>query len=160
MLSFEAQFDGKLALVWIDNTTITGSPSPQAIIDHLSASFSPKQREAIRRLSNVEQLSSECGSNFRSISKCFGGIVFNNIPKAGGAVDYALLADQAMYLINVLNQQSNEQQRIFPLQWAIDKARWLSFATNQLISPGYHRTSNWRFVPNPTGVDIYTSICL
>lgn len=86
VLSLDTQFKGTLPLVWADNTTKVGNPTPQAVTDHISANFNTKQRAAVRKLSSVEGFINECPSNFNGFSPCFLGIVFESIPELGGSV--------------------------------------------------------------------------
>ena len=108
-------------MVWADNTTTAANPTPQAIIDRIAINFNSKQRAAIQQVATANDLPVACPRNFVGFSQCYAGISFNSVPGAGGAVDYTLLVDNGLAEIDVEDQKSDYQQRVLPMQWAIDK---------------------------------------
>ena len=125
MLSFEDNFDGKLALVWIDNTTTPANPTPRAIIDRLAVNFNAYQRSAVQELAAADGLRDECQQNWSGTSPCYAAIWFNNVQAGSGAIDYTLLVDEGLGdTIDVDGQKSDYQKRVLPIQWAIDKVQF------------------------------------
>lgn len=93
-------------------------------MDNLASSFSPAQRQAIRKAENAAQIPSLCPQNFNLYSQCFAAVSFFNIPSEGSTpINYTLYADAGLTYINVEKHTSDFETRILPLQWAIDKVR-------------------------------------
>ncbi|TFY63698.1 hypothetical protein EVJ58_g3098 [Rhodofomes roseus] len=111
------QYDGSIALVWADSTDGTGSPSAQEIMSHIASGFNSRQSE-----------------NFNGFSECYAAVVFNNLPSNSStspssanasalqAYNYTIRADSGLYYINVAKHTSSYEERVLPLQWAIDSA--------------------------------------
>ncbi|KAJ8084935.1 hypothetical protein PM082_003712 [Marasmius tenuissimus] len=120
------QYDHKLSLIWVDATNGQSSPTPREIMDRITVNFTDSQKNAVRQLQHPGDVPAACPSNFNLFSECYAGIVFNDIPPAGNGsyarpVNYTIRADGGLYRIDV-NHNSDFEKRIFPLQWAIDKA--------------------------------------
>ncbi|KAF9260869.1 P-loop containing nucleoside triphosphate hydrolase protein [Marasmius fiardii PR-910] len=120
------QFDEKLALIWVDATNQSGSPTPSDIMARVTQKFTPLQKNAVRQVRSPSDIPAICPQNFNLFSECFAGIVFQDIPSVGNAdftrpVNYTIRADGGLFLIDV-NHNSDFEKRILPLQWAIDKA--------------------------------------
>ena len=124
VFSLQSQFEVPLVLLWTDATDGTSSPSPSQIISNISSLLTPTQRQYVRQLSNVSDFANTCPQNFAGFSQCFAAVVFYDIPANGSAtrpVNYTIKADAGLSYINVKKHTSHYEQRILPLQWAIDK---------------------------------------
>lgn len=121
--NFTDIYDGS-TLVWADGTNGTGSPTPQAIMDRISLGFSEQQRNGLRKASSPADIPFACPQNFNLRSNCYGAIAFNDIPSPtdGRAINYTIRADGGLVFIDVIHHTSDYEERLFPLQWAIDKA--------------------------------------
>ncbi|KAF9444036.1 P-loop containing nucleoside triphosphate hydrolase protein [Macrolepiota fuliginosa MF-IS2] len=117
-------FDGSAALIWADGTNGTSNPTPQAIIAHITSGFSEKQLNGVRRVDSVSQIPLACPQNFNLRSTCFAAVAFNDIPSPneGRPINYTIRADAGLAFIDVEKHTSDYELRLFPLQWAIDKA--------------------------------------
>ncbi|KAF9045107.1 hypothetical protein BJ165DRAFT_1346335 [Panaeolus papilionaceus] len=123
--SLERQFDASTSLIWADGTNGSSNPTPQAIIDHITSNFAPHQLAAVRKLDNPADIPKTCPQNFNFFSECFAALAFYDIPgsnSSGRAVNYTIFADAGLSSIDVVKHTSDFEERIFPLQWAIDKA--------------------------------------
>jgi ATP-binding cassette subfamily A (ABC1) protein 3 len=136
--SLSSQFDAKTALIWADGTNSSlGASSPTAaqIIEHITASFTPSQRAAVRQISDPANIPAQCPQNFNLFSSCFAAVAFYDIPGpsatnatsggsgAGRSVNYTISADSGLQFIDVVNHKSDFEKRVLPLQWAIDQVR-------------------------------------
>ncbi|KAH9934058.1 P-loop containing nucleoside triphosphate hydrolase protein [Epithele typhae] len=118
-------YDGKLALLWADGTNGTGSPSAQEIINTVTRGFSSRQLAGVRKLDAVDDIPSACPQNFNLFSECFAAVAFNELPAASdtvGSINYTLRADAGLFHIDVTKHNSDYEQRLLPLQWAVDSA--------------------------------------
>lgn len=125
ILSLRTQFDGSSPLIWADGTDGTSSPSPTAVMAHITASFSSKQLSGVRKVASPSDIPSQCPQNFNLLSECFAAVAFNDIPANGSAarpVNYTIRADAGLGHIDVIKHTSDFELRILPLQWAIDQA--------------------------------------
>jgi ATP-binding cassette subfamily A (ABC1) protein 3 len=136
--SLSSQFDAKTALIWADGTNSSlGASSPTAaqIIEHITASFTPSQRAAVRQISDPANIPAQCPQNFNLFSSCFAAVAFYDIPGpsatnatsggsgVGRSVNYTISADSGLQFIDVVNHKSDFEKRVLPLQWAIDQVR-------------------------------------
>jgi ATP-binding cassette, subfamily A (ABC1), member 3 len=129
VFSLKDQFDGSTAFIWADGTDGTGFPSPQDIMNHITADFSPRQLSAIHKVDSPDDIPSRCPQNFNLFSECFAGIAFNSIPSKTNAsipLNYTIRADGGLFHIDVVRHTSDYEKRILPLQWAIDEVRCVS----------------------------------
>ncbi|KAI0947262.1 hypothetical protein AcV7_009727 [Taiwanofungus camphoratus] len=122
------KFDGTLTLVWADATNGTGSPSADDIMAHVTSGFSPNQLNAVKKVDSPDDVPATCPENWNGYSACFGAIVFNSLPTssnnitAARSVNYTIRADEGLYYINVVKHTSGYEERVMPLQWAVDSA--------------------------------------
>ena len=127
--SLASAYDGKLALVWADGTNGTGShPSAEEIIAHVTRGFTGRQLGGVRRLADPSAIPGACPQNFNLFSECFAAVAFNSLPGPGGALplNYTLRADAGLFHVDVAKHRSDYEQRLLPLQWAIDSVRGAS----------------------------------
>ncbi|KAL6298600.1 hypothetical protein BKA93DRAFT_743844 [Sparassis latifolia] len=121
-------YDGSMALVWADGMNGTGTPTADDIMALVTRGFSSEQLGGVRKLASPSDLAAACPENFNLFSLCFAGISFNSLPFAGGgaaeaqAINYTLRADGGLYYINVVKHTSSYEERVMPLQWAVDSA--------------------------------------
>ncbi|XP_006453888.1 hypothetical protein AGABI2DRAFT_196444 [Agaricus bisporus var. bisporus H97] len=117
-------FDGSERLVWADGTNGASNPSPQAIMDRITSGFSDKQLSAVTKVSSVEDIPFSCPQNFNLRSTCYAALAFNDIPSPseGRSINYTIRADGGLVHIDVVKHISDFEERLLPLQWAVDKA--------------------------------------
>lgn len=127
------EYDGSLALVWADSTNGTGIPSAQDIISHITSGFSSKQLGKLKQVAIADDIPPACPENFNGFSECYAAVVFETLPgnssttSSGNlttlpAFNYTIRADSGLYYVNVVKHTSSYEQRVLPLQWAIDSA--------------------------------------
>ncbi|KAJ4470921.1 hypothetical protein J3R30DRAFT_3710877 [Lentinula aciculospora] len=119
------RFDGSITLVWADgtNSLSTSGITPEDIISHISSNFSDTQRNAIQKVASPSDIPSQCPQNFNLFSECFAAVAFFDIPAPGaGPINYTIQADGGLVHIDVVRHTSDFEERILPLQWAIDQA--------------------------------------
>ena len=124
--SLASAYDGKLALVWADGTNGTGTnPSAEEIIARITRGFSSRQLAGVRRLESPGAIPAACPQNFNLFSECFAAVAFNSLPGPDGALplNYTLRADAGLFHVDVVKHSSDYEQRLLPLQWAIDSVR-------------------------------------
>lgn len=115
------EFDGSAVLVWVDLANGT-SPSPTDIMSIVTRDFSERQLSAVRRVDSVQELAAECRPNFNGFSQCFAGLEFNGL-LPGNGINYTIRADAGLLFIDVENN-SDFEIRLLPLQMAVDKVGW------------------------------------
>ncbi|KAF8640810.1 hypothetical protein AX17_000459 [Amanita inopinata Kibby_2008] len=123
--TLQSQLNDSLALIWADATDGTSSPTPSDIISRITSSFTDKQRRLVKQVSNASDIPLECPQNFNYFSECFAAVVFHDIPaprSSTKSVNYTIRADAGLSFIDVHRHTSHYEQRILPLQWAIDQA--------------------------------------
>jgi hypothetical protein len=157
-----SKYDGA-PLYWTDessanpNATLTAS----AIIDRVIRDFSPSQRRRVRRAESVDAILAACPQNFNGFSECYAAVVFAALGDGPGAVNYTLRADGGLYHINVEGGKSDYEQRVMPLQFAIDQvgislaSPWV-FLLIQAHS-GYHRASDRRRGGHSAGMAVHAA---
>ncbi|KDR85825.1 hypothetical protein GALMADRAFT_274642 [Galerina marginata CBS 339.88] len=122
---FQKQFDGKTSLLWVDMTQRAANPPPALIIAELTSGFTTEQLSAVKRVEDPKDIIAECRQNFNGFSQCFAGISFTDPLSHNGtsnALNYTIFADGGLTFIDVQRHTSDFEQRILPLQWAIDRA--------------------------------------
>ncbi|RDB29443.1 ABC transporter A family member 2 [Hypsizygus marmoreus] len=125
IFTLQSQFDGGSTLIWADGTDGFSIPSPTDIMAHITASFTPSQQDAVKKVSSPSEIPFACPQNFNLLSECFAAIAFNDIPantSTGKPVNYTIRADAGLVFIDVERHTSDFEKRILPLQWAIDQA--------------------------------------
>ncbi|KAF5385138.1 hypothetical protein D9615_001087 [Tricholomella constricta] len=125
IFSLQEQFDGGSTLIWADGTDGASIPSPTDIMAHITATFTPAQKNAIKKVESPADIPFACPQNFNFLSECFAAIAFNDIPAnttTGKPVNYTIRADAGLTFIDVVRHTSDFEKRILPLQWAIDQA--------------------------------------
>ncbi|KAH7922678.1 P-loop containing nucleoside triphosphate hydrolase protein [Leucogyrophana mollusca] len=123
--NFTDQFDGSLSLIWADGTNGTGSPSADDIISHITSGFTSSQLRAVKKVATPADIPSNCPQNFNLYSECYAGVAFNYLPTSPTdktPVNYTISADGGLVYINVYSHTSDFEERILPLQWALDQA--------------------------------------
>ncbi|KAH7911599.1 hypothetical protein BJ138DRAFT_1062831 [Hygrophoropsis aurantiaca] len=123
--NFQDQFDGSLALIWADGTNGTGSPSADAIMSHITSGFTSNQLKAVKKVATPADIPSNCPQNFNLYSECYAGVAFNYLPTSPTdttPINYTISADGGLVYINVYSHTSDFEERILPLQWALDQA--------------------------------------
>ncbi|KAJ7862845.1 hypothetical protein B0H13DRAFT_1097709 [Mycena leptocephala] len=112
------------SLMWVDATDGNSHPSPSEIMASITTGFSTSQLNAVRKVSTPAEMVAQCPQNFRGFSTCYGGIVFNDLPRnnASTPINYTLIADYGFNRIDVSHHTGDFQTRVMPLQWAVDQA--------------------------------------
>ncbi|KAJ7881460.1 hypothetical protein B0H13DRAFT_2049321, partial [Mycena leptocephala] len=112
------------SLMWVDATDGNSHPSPSEIMASITTGFSTSQLNAVRKVSTPAEMVAQCPQNFRGFSTCYGGIVFNDLPRnnASAPINYTLIADYGLNRIDVSHHTGDFQTRVMPLQWAVDQA--------------------------------------
>ncbi|KZT01143.1 P-loop containing nucleoside triphosphate hydrolase protein [Laetiporus sulphureus 93-53] len=122
------QYDGSLTLLWADGTNGAGSPSAEDIMAHITSGFNPWQLSNVQKVDSPSDVAAHCPENWSGQSQCFGALIFNSLPdssnvsSASQPYNYTLRVDYGLEYINVLKHTSSYEQRMIPLQWAVDNA--------------------------------------
>lgn len=117
-----------MPLVWVDSTNGSGTPSAEAIMQRVMLPFGHKQRNNVKRVESADEVPSTCPENFIGLSQCYAVVVFEGLPTEGDPesskqpFNYTLRADSGLYYINVVKHTSSFEERVMPLQWAIESA--------------------------------------
>ncbi|EIW87313.1 P-loop containing nucleoside triphosphate hydrolase protein [Coniophora puteana RWD-64-598 SS2] len=123
--NFTTQFDGSLSLIWADATSSSSSPSASDIMSYITRDFSPAQLRAVRQVADPSDIPAQCPQNFNLYSECYAALAFNYLPTSPtdtNAVNYTISADGGLVYVNVYSHTSDFEERILPLQWAVDQA--------------------------------------
>ncbi|KAI0027064.1 P-loop containing nucleoside triphosphate hydrolase protein [Vararia minispora EC-137] len=123
--NLSSRFDGSLTLYWADatNASVPAFASPSDIMSRITTDFSPAQLAAVRKAPSADAIPSLCPQNFNLFSECFAAVVFNVLPSdATAPVNYTIRADGGLFHVDVVGHASDYEERIMPLQWAVDRA--------------------------------------
>jgi ATP-binding cassette, subfamily A (ABC1), member 3 len=125
------EFDGSLALIWADATSGNDVPSPDDIMSRITANFTSSQLKAVKKVASPSDVVPACPQNFALVSECFAAVIFQNIPANGSGenVEYTIQADAGLFYVNVIRHTSDFEERILPLQWALDQVSCLALCT-------------------------------
>lgn len=121
-------YDGSMPLVWVDSTNSSGTPSADTIMQRVMLPFNQKQRNNVKKVASADQVPSTCPENFIGLSQCYAVVIFEGLPTKGDPesskqpFNYTLRADSGLVYINVVKHTSSMEQRVMPLQWAVDSA--------------------------------------
>lgn len=113
----------KLSLYWADETNGTGILSPSDIMNRVTSGFNDRQLGLVHQLSSRDEIVQTCPQNFNLFSECFAAVVFDSMPTAANAtapVNYTILVDGGLFHVDVVRHTSDYEERVLPLQWALD----------------------------------------
>ncbi|KAG8931138.1 hypothetical protein FRC02_003162 [Tulasnella sp. 418] len=112
-------------LVWADLTVNTGSsPSLEAqeVMSLITEGFDEGQMSRVIRISHADDLATACPPNFQQVSDCFGAVLFDS-PLTSRPLHYTILSNIGEFpQVDVENHVGVIETKLFPLQWAVDKA--------------------------------------
>ncbi|KAH8119799.1 P-loop containing nucleoside triphosphate hydrolase protein [Phellopilus nigrolimitatus] len=123
--SLKDKIDGSLALYWVDGTNGTGSPSPSDIMTHVTSGFSSSQLRVVHQVNSQVDIVQACPQNFNLFSECFAAVTFDALPASANdsaPLNYTIMVDGGLLHIDVVKHTSDYEERVLPLQWAIDSA--------------------------------------
>ena len=98
-------------------------------MSHITTNFTHNQLASVQQLSNPSDIPAACPQNFNGLSQCFAALAFTNIPADGNAsnpINYTIFGDAGLVFIDVIHHTSSFEERILPLQWAIDRVIFIS----------------------------------
>ncbi|KAF9875972.1 ABC transporter [Colletotrichum karsti] len=114
---------GRETVVFVNNGLSGGDID--RVIDSLAQSVESAGKKALRRSSTAD-LGTDCRSNLRGVSTCYGAVVFQSSPTEGTADywNYTLRSDGALrsIVIDVDSDSNDAQIYLLPLQRAVDAA--------------------------------------
>ncbi|TDL26382.1 P-loop containing nucleoside triphosphate hydrolase protein [Rickenella mellea] len=123
--SLASKVDGSLALVWADGTGGNTFPTADQIMAQVTSGFSPKQLNAVRKVGSPSDIPFACQESLNDVSECYAAVAFNALPNStndSSALNYTIRADSSLYFVDVVAHKSDYEERVLPLQWAIDSA--------------------------------------
>jgi ATP-binding cassette, subfamily A (ABC1), member 3 len=87
----------------------------------VTSGFADWQLATVQQLETREQIPPSCQQNFNGFSECWASVIFDDITGFTG-VNYTIRADAGLRYIDVFGHTSDVEQRVLPLQWALDSA--------------------------------------
>jgi len=99
----------------------------------VTKNLAPWQLETVQQLENPADVPMSCQENFSGFSECWAAVIFSDINGFTG-VNYTIRADAGLRYINVFSHSSDVEQRVLPLQWALDSAI-ISLRTGDDVAP-------------------------
>jgi ATP-binding cassette subfamily A (ABC1) protein 3 len=131
-------------------------------MSRITTGFSHSQLQAVKKIA-AEDIIPTCPQNFNGFSECFAAITFLNLPGSNDSdtnVQYSIQVDAGLIYVNVVRHTSDFEERVLPLQWAIDQVSINHISpkslTGQLFAPGNHRTDHKDVRFHAVRVAIYT----
>ncbi|BFZ63560.1 hypothetical protein YB2330_004688 [Saitoella coloradoensis] len=109
---------GSGKFVWIDRTGSSGGEA-QRVVDIFTAGVT---RGTVVQLQTSTELAELCPQNFIGASPCFAAVEFNEVDFTTNQFSYTLRADTGSNTIRVDTNSGSFEQKVLPLQWAIDQA--------------------------------------
>ncbi|KAH9486075.1 ABC transporter A family member 6 [Psilocybe cubensis] len=91
----------------------------------LTSNFTPSQLSAVHKVDTMADIVASCRQNFNGLSACYAGVSFNDVSIShfqSNPLNYTIVADAGLIHIDVEHHTGDIENRILPLQWAIDKA--------------------------------------
>lgn len=77
----------------------------------------------MHELGSRDDIIQACPQNFNLFSECFAAVVFEGMPSAANAsapVNYTIMVDGGLFHVDVVKHTSDYEERVLPLQWALD----------------------------------------
>ncbi|KAK2013865.1 ABC transporter [Colletotrichum eremochloae] len=143
---------GRETVVFVNNGFSGGDID--RVIDALATSVESAGKTALRRSSTID-LGTDCPTNLRGVSQCYGAVVFQASPSEGPGNywNYTLRSDGALrsIVVDVDSDKNDAQIYLLPLQRAVDFA----IASIQSGSSSGSAPSQVEQVPLPQSVDEY-----
>ena len=121
--SLNSKIDGSLSLYWADGTNGTGTPSPSDIMARVTSDFTSEQLKVVHQVASQNDIIQACPQNFNLFSECFAAVSFDSLPSPSGGnatLNYTIFVDGGLFHIDVVKHSSDYEERVLPLQWAID----------------------------------------
>lgn len=87
----------------------------------VTSGFVDWQLATVQQLETPDKIPPSCQQNFNGFSECWASVIFYDITGFSG-VNYTIRADAGLRYINVFGHTSDVEQRVLPLQWALDSA--------------------------------------
>jgi hypothetical protein len=106
---------------WVDATNGSATPAPKDIMARVTSGFADWQLATVQQLESRAQIPPSCQQNFNGFSECWASVIFDDI-KGFTGVNYTIRADAGLRYIDVFGHSSDVEQRVLPLQWALDSA--------------------------------------
>lgn len=85
--------------------------------------FSSAQMSLVHQVASQEDIVQACPQNFNLVSECFAAVSFDAIPSSSNgssSINYTIFADGGLFHVDVIKHTSDYEERVLPLQWAID----------------------------------------
>lgn len=124
VMPLEVAFNGN-RLIWADATgNASAYINANDLMNTITANFSASQRRAIVQFSSPDDIPSACPQNNNLVSECYAAVVFHTLPLSPQdrrPINYTLRTDYGLRYIDVEGGKSSYEERVLPLQWAIDK---------------------------------------
>lgn len=117
---------------WVDGTNGSATPAPKDIMARVTSGFAPWQLDTVKQLNSPGDIPPACQQNFNGFSECWASVVFSDIAGFTG-VNYTIRADAGLRYIDVEKHTSDVEERVLPLQWALDSAI-ISLQTGSVIA--------------------------
>jgi ATP-binding cassette, subfamily A (ABC1), member 3 len=129
--SLSSVYDGSTGLYWSSyptNESTNRALSPDAIMALVTEGFSHGQLDGVIKVGSPDDISAACVQNFNGHSHCFAAVTFNPPPlpdyrdqPSVNNISYLIQVDAGLGHIDVRGH-SDYERRMFPLQFALDRA--------------------------------------
>lgn len=92
-------------------------------MSRVTSDFTDKQMAFVHQVATKNDIVQACPQNFNLFSECFAAVSFDALPFLGNetrTLNYTIFVDGGLFHIDVEKHSSDYEQRVLPLQWAID----------------------------------------
>jgi len=102
--------------------------------------FTSTQLAGVKKVASAYDISLACPQTLNDISSCFAAIDFNSTTNFNSSADfnssvdftsaiadvtsYTILSDGIRATVDVVHHRGNFEQKLLPLQWALDQVRF------------------------------------
>ena len=90
----------------------------------VTSGFTDAQMKIVHQVQTKNDITLACPQNFNLFSECFAAVSFDELPGGGnGTMNYTIFVDGGLEHVDVEKHSSDYEERVLPLQWAIDSVR-------------------------------------
>jgi hypothetical protein len=89
--------------------------------------FTAAQLAGVKKVGSASDIPLACPQTLNQVSDCFAAIQFNSVNESlhnsVNVTSYTLISDGSRASIDVVDHRGDFEQKILPLQWAMDHVR-------------------------------------
>lgn len=96
--------------------------STESMHSIMNTALSGVSQSQIRYITSTDDLFVICAQSLRGVSKCYGGVQWNDLDPETGLYNYTIRGNWGLGNVNVLGDNSDTDHYVLPLQLAVDNS--------------------------------------